>query len=65
MQIELTEIVKALRAVLSDLQYELITRKLAMDILEREKEDLQRQLIDMQTEFNRLRNQDKPVDPGE
>lgn len=65
MQVEMTEIVKYLKQFLADMQYELITHRVAVDILEREKESLQQQLIDMQTEFNRLRNPDKPVPPGE
>lgn len=65
MHVELSEVIKALKVLIADMHYELITHKIAVDILGREKEDLQRQLIDMQTEFNRLRNPDKPVPPGE
>lgn len=65
MHVDINEVVKALKVLIADMHYELITHKIAVDILGREKEDLQRQLIDMQTEFNRLKNPDKPVPPGE
>lgn len=65
MQVEMAEIVKYLKQFLADMQYELITHRVAVDILEREKESLQQQLIDMQTELSRLRNPDMPVPPGE
>lgn len=67
MQVDLSAVLEEYKTLVSKLQYELITHKLAVDILERETESQKERLFASERECSRLKQDqaDPTPEPGE
>lgn len=55
MQVDISEILKKYKELMAEMQYELITHRIAVDVLERSSEDLQAENETLRLENQRLR----------
>lgn len=47
MQVDLEQVVRKMKVVMADLQYQLLSHQVAVEVLESDNEDLQQQVIDL------------------